>query len=204
MKEAKRRARSKKGAPHATFEIAHDVRDALGKDVGLRILERSDMLAASTLEQLRKSTDRAYTLFGFLMTAFSAVTGLLMAAKGILILIPGVVLWIGLCISLYIMFGKVIWVHSFRCMGNEPQNLISERNIKMLKGIYGTKQTLSRRYELNLIYDSIEDCAYAIAINDSALEDRVRTIELVMNTLKITISGVVLSVLLITVFRFIN
>lgn len=75
MKEAKRRARSKKGAPHATFEIAHDVRDTLGKDVGLRILERSDMLTASTLEQLRKSTDRAYTLFGFLMTAFSAVTG---------------------------------------------------------------------------------------------------------------------------------
>ena len=184
--------------------LPHDVRDTLGKDVGLRILERSDMLAASTLEQLRKSTDRAYTLFGFLMTAFSAVTGLLMAAKGILILIPGVVLWIGLCISLYIMFGKVIWVHSFRCMGNEPQNLISERNIKMLKGIYGTKQTLSSRYELNLIYDSIEDCAYAIAINDSALEDRVRTIELVMNTLKITISVVALSVLFIFVFRFIN
>lgn len=101
-------------------------------DVGLKILERSDMLASSTLEQLRKSTDRSYTLFGFLMTGFSAVTGLLLAAKESWLLIPGLILWTGLGVSLYIMFSQVIWVHSFRCTGNEPQNLISTRNIKII------------------------------------------------------------------------
>lgn len=65
----------------AVYEIDKNVRNDLGMDVGLKILERSDMLASSTLEQLRKSTDRSYTLFGFLMTGFSAVTGLLLAAK---------------------------------------------------------------------------------------------------------------------------
>lgn len=188
----------------AVYEIDKNVRNDLGMDVGLKILERSDMLASSTLEQLRKSTDRSYTLFGFLMTGFSAVTGLLLAAKESWLLIPGLILWTGLGVSLYIMFSQVMWVHSFRCTGNEPQNLISTRNIKMLREIYGSGKTLRKRYMQNLIYDSIEDCAYAIEVNDKALKNRVRMIELVMQTLKLTIYAVTISALVVFVFRIFN
>lgn len=117
-------------ATDTEFRISQNTRKSLDKETALFILDRADKLAACTLEQLRKSTDRAYTLFGLLLTAFSAVTGLLLAADiDCAILIPGGVLWAGLGVSLYIIFSKAIWVRQFRNVGNEPENMINERNI---------------------------------------------------------------------------
>ena len=174
----------------------------MDKETALFILDRADKLAACTLEQLRKSTDRAYTLFGLLLTAFSAVTGLLLAADiDYAIFIPGGVLWAGLGVSLYIMFNKAIWVHQFRNVGNEPENMINERNIEYLKKSNGANA--SKVYELYAIFDSIEDDAYAIRINDRVLDGRVRVIRRVMETLKATMCLVAFSALAVFLFRLI-
>ncbi len=184
------------------FRISHNVRKSLDKDTALFILDRADKLAACTLEQLRKSTDRAYTLFGLLLTAFSAVTGLLLAADAdYAILIPGGILWVGLGVSLYIMFSKAIWVHQFRNVGNEPENMISERNIERLMKSSGANA--SKVYERYAIFDSIEDDAYAIKINDIVLDAKVRVIRRVMKTLKATMCLVAFSALAVFLFRLI-
>ena len=184
------------------FRISQNARKSLDKKTALFILDRADKLAACTLKQLRKSTDRAYTLFGLLLTAFSAVTGLLLAADiDYAIFIPGGVLWAGLGVSLYIMFSKAIWVHQFRNVGNEPENMINERNIERLKNINGANA--SKVYELYAIFDSIEDDAYAIRINDRALDARVRVIRRVLETLKATICLVAFSALAVFLFRLI-
>lgn len=183
------------------FRIPQNVRKSLDKDTALFILDRADKLAACTLEQLRRSTDRAYTLFGLLLTAFSAITGLLLAADiDYAIFIPGGVLWAGLGVSLYIMFNKAIWVHQFRNVGNEPENMINECNIERLKNINGANA--SKVYELYAIFDSIEDDAYAIRVNDRALDARVRIIRQVMKTLKATMCLVAFSFLLVFIIRF--
>ena len=183
------------------FRIPQNVRKSLDKDTALFILDRADKLAACTLEQLRRSTDRAYTLFGLLLTAFSAVTGLLLAADAdYAILIPGGILWAGLGVSLYVMFSKAIWVHQFRNVGNEPENMISERNIERLMKSNGANA--SKVYERYAIFDSIEDDAYAIRINDMALDARVRVIRRVMKTLKATICLVAFSFLTVFIIRF--
>lgn len=184
------------------FRIPSSVRESLDKETALFILDRADKLAACTLEQLRKSTDRAYTMFGLLLTAFSAVTGLLLAADmDCTIMIPGGILWMGLGVSLYIMFSKAIWVHLFRNVGNEPRNMISEHNIERLKKSCGEKA--SERYELYAIFDSIEDDAYAIMVNDRVLASRVRVIRRVMETLKATMCLVAFSALVVFFFRLI-
>ena len=183
------------------FRIPSNVRKVLDKETALFILERADKLAACTLEQLRRSTDRAYTLFGLLLTAFSAVTGLLLAADAdYAILIPGGILWAGLGVSLYVMFSKVIRVHRFRNVGNEPENMINERNIERL--IKSNGANASKIYERYAIFDSIEDAAYAIRTNDRVLDARVRVIRQVMKTLRATMCLVALSFLTVFIIRF--
>ena len=55
------------------YEISKYMRDTLSTDTACQVLVRADMLTGSVLEQLRKSTDRAYTLFGIFVTIFSGV-----------------------------------------------------------------------------------------------------------------------------------
>ena len=55
--------------------ITGKVRKNLSEHTARIILERSDRLASSTLEQLRKSTDRAYT-----MTASTSASAILMGS----------------------------------------------------------------------------------------------------------------------------
>ena len=79
------------------FKISDEQWERLN-DATLRIvLERSDKLVASSLEQLRKSTDRAYTLFGFLLTVFSGITAYLIKCIDVTILLPCIVGGIGNC-----------------------------------------------------------------------------------------------------------
>lgn len=105
--------------------IDEKTRKSLGREVGLSILQRGDMLARDMLEQLRKSTDRAYTMLGLLLTAFSAVTGFMFAVGLSPVIVPLFVLWTGLVISLYILFTKAVWVNKFCPRGNDPVHLLS-------------------------------------------------------------------------------
>ena len=106
--------------------ISNKVRKNLNEHTARIILERSDRMASSTLEQLRKSTDRAYTMTGFLLTVFIALTAFVFSSPSLWQLSTAVVLWSGIFIALYIMVNQVLWVHPFRHTGNEPRNMIQE------------------------------------------------------------------------------
>ena len=112
--------------------ISNKVRKNLNEHTARIILERSDRMASSTLEQLRKSTDRAYTMTGFLLTVFIALTAFVFSSPSLWQLSTAVVLWSGIFIALYIMVNQVLWVHPFRHTGNEPRNMIQEENIDRL------------------------------------------------------------------------
>lgn len=85
------------------FKISDEQWERLN-DATLRIvLERSDKLVASSLEQLRKSTDRAYTLFGFLLTVFSGITAYLIKCMDVGTLLPCVAVWLGCGVALVLM-----------------------------------------------------------------------------------------------------
>jgi hypothetical protein len=170
------------------FVITKKIRESLGDDTARFILGRTDKLAESTLDQLRKSTDRAYTLFGFLLTAFTALTVIILANRSIYIQIPCLCLWAGLGASLYVMFGKAIWVHQFKQAGNEPRNMIREKNIEKLERKFaGDKEAMDREYLRNAIMDSIEDNGDVIDSNDEELDNRVRAIERAMGIIKATV-----------------
>lgn len=89
--------------------ISNKVRKNLNEHTARIILERSDRMASSTLEQLRKSTDRAYTMTGFLLTVFIALTAFVFSSPSLWQLSTAVVLWSGIFIALYIMVNQVLW-----------------------------------------------------------------------------------------------
>ena len=135
--------------------ISNKVRKNLNEHTARIILERSDRMASSTLEQLRKSTDRAYTMTGFLLTVFIALTAFVFSSPSLWQLSTAVVLWSGIFIALYIMVNQVLWVHPFRHTGNEPRNMIQEENIDRLLKNGHNQEEMNALYSINTLLDAI-------------------------------------------------
>lgn len=167
--------------------ITGKVRKNLSEHTARIILERSDRLASSTLEQLRKSTDRAYTMTGFLLTVFIALTAFVFSSPSLWQLSTAAVLWAGIFIALYIMINQVLWIHPFRHTGNEPRNMIQEENIdRLLKKGYNQEE-MNAIYSVNTLLDAISNNQEIIDRNKSILANRCDHIEKVMTVIKCTI-----------------
>ena len=101
-------------------------------------LERADLRASSILEQYRKSTDRNYTLAGFIMTVFMALTAFLATEKMTMVLIAITLpLWLGTGTALLILFCKVMWVHDFMASGDDAAMMLRDDlvDVAMNKGL---------------------------------------------------------------------
>ena len=167
--------------------ITGKVRKNLNEHTARIILERSDRLASSTLEQLRKSTDRAYTMAGFLLTVFIALTAFVFSSPSLWQLSTAAVLWAGIFIALYIMINQVLWIHPFRHTGNEPRNMIQEENIdRLLKKGYNQEE-MNAIYSVNTLLDAISNNQEIIDRNKSILANRCDHIEKVMTVIKCTV-----------------
>ena len=167
--------------------ITGKVRKNLSEHTARIILERSDRMASSTLEQLRKSTDRAYTMTGFLLTVFIALTAFVFSSPSLWQLSTAAVLWAGIFIALYIMINQVLWIHPFRHTGNEPRNMIQEENIdRLLKKGYNQEE-MNAIYSVNTLLDAISNNQEIIDRNRSILANRCDHIEKVMTVIKCTI-----------------
>jgi VIT1/CCC1 family predicted Fe2+/Mn2+ transporter len=167
--------------------ITGKVRKNLSEHTARIILERSDRLASSTLEQLRKSTDRAYTMAGFLLTVFIALTAFVFSSPSLWQLSTAAVLWAGIFIALYIMINQVLWIHPFRHTGNEPRNMIQEENIdRLLKKGYNQEE-MNAIYSVNTLLDAISYNQEIIDRNRSILANRCDHIEKAMTVIKCTV-----------------
>ena len=167
--------------------ITGKVRKNLNEHTARIILERSDRLASSTLEQLRKSTDRAYTMAGFLLTVFIALTAFVFSSPSLWQLSTAAVLWAGIFIALYIMINQVLWIHPFRHTGNEPRNMIQEENIDRLLKKGRNQEEMNALYSINTLLDAISHNQEIIDRNRSILANRCDHIEKVMTVIKCTV-----------------
>ena len=167
--------------------ITGKVRKNLSEHTARIILERSDRMASSTLEQLRKSTDRAYNMTGFLLTVFIALTAFVFSSPSLWQLSTAAVLWAGIFIALYIMINQVLWIHPFRHTGNEPRNMIQEENIdRLLKKGYNQEE-MNAIYSVNTLLDAISYNQEIIDRNRSILANRCDHIEKAMTVIKCTV-----------------
>lgn len=165
--------------------ITSKVRQNLDERTARIILDRSDKLANGTLEQLRNSTNRSYTMMGFLITVFVALTAFVFSRPPIWQLAVALTLWAGIGTGLYIMFSKVLWVHNFKYVGNNPRNMINEGNIERLAKEFN-HQELNELYSLNTLLDAIRINQEVIDFNKEVLAERCDHIETAMTIMKCT------------------
>ena len=159
--------------------ISNKVRKNLNEHTARIILERSDRMASSTLEQLRKSTDRAYTMTGFLLTVFIALTAFVFSSPS---------LWqLSTAVVLYIMVNQVLWVHPFRHTGNEPRNMIQEENIDRLLKNGHNQEEMNALYSINTLLDAISNNQEIIDRNKNILANRCDQIEKAMTVIRCTV-----------------
>ena len=178
----------------AGFNITDKQVEFLDDETLQLVLDRSDKLAASSLEQLRNSSDRAYTLFGFLLTIFSGVTAYLLNCEDLAMLIIGCTLWIGTGIATGMMFSKVIQVHRFKNIGNDPKMFITEDLLQAYK--------TNKAYRHMLLVAAIEESQECYEINTKVLRERAKMVGHVMSVIKATVIAVALLSILVKVSLF--
>ena len=178
----------------AGFNITDKQVEFLDDETLQLVLERSDKLAASSLEQLRNSSDRAYTLFGFLLTIFSGVTAYLINCEDLAMLIIVCTLWIGTGIATGMMFSQAIQVHRFKNIGNDPKMFITEDLLQAYK--------TNKAYRHMLLVAAIEESQECYDINSAALKRRAYMVGKVMGVIKATVIAVALLSILVKILLF--
>lgn len=164
------------------------------------VLERADLRASSVLEQYRKSTDRNYTLAGFIMTVFMALTAFLATAeKTIPLMAITVPLWLGTGIALIILFCKVMWVHDFVPLGGIASYMLTDDcvDVALRKGLYDETKA-NEAYLHHTIIESIRHCETDTNRNRAYLRSRCRYVNMAMTV--IMCSVIVSSVIAVITF----
>lgn len=153
---------SNKAASFASMELARYA------------LERADKRAGSILEQYRKSTDRNYTLAGFIMTVFMALTAFLATEKMTMVLITVTLpLWVGTGTALLILFCKVMWVHDFMALGDDAATMLRDDlvDVAMNKGLQDDDKA-NDEYLHHLVISSIRHTYNVTEYNRACLNRR--------------------------------
>lgn len=164
---------SNKAASFASMELARFA------------LERADQRASSILEQYRKSTDRNYTLAGFIMTVFMALTAFLATEKMTLMLVAITLpLWIGTGAALLILFCKVMWVHDFMALGDDAATMLRDDlvDVAMNKGLQNEGKA-NDEYLHHLVISSIRRTHNATEHNRACLNRRNRHVKRAMTAI---------------------
>lgn len=165
--------------------ITGKVRKNLSEHTARIILERSDRMASSTLEQLRKSTDRAYTMTGFLLTVFIALTAFLATEKMTMVLITITLpLWVGTGTALLILFCKVMWVHDFMALGDDAATMLRDDlvDVAMNKGLQDDDKA-NDEYLHHLVISSIRRTHNDTEYNRACLNRRNRYVKRAMTAI---------------------
>ena len=161
------------------------MRKFISIEVAQTILSRADVRLNSSLEQLRKSTDRAYTMTGFLLTCFTGLTAFLINTHDITQLCIVMVLWIGVSYALWVMFAKVISVHGFKYAGSSAKGYMQDFNIGISKRkTDGNVDNANEFYYKNILLDCIENTDAAFKYNKNQLVKRCQLIDKAMRAIK--------------------
>lgn len=186
--------------------ISKEMRNFISLELAQTILNRADMRLASSLEQLRKSTDRAYTLTGFLLTCCTGLTVFILNTRNLILFLTASILWTGISYALWLMFAKVISVHGFKHAGSSARGYLQDRNIGYAKRhANGDQIAANKVYQKNCLLDSIEYAESAYQYNRQQLSDRCGVIDKAMRTIKwsvVTDCLIALIVVVIKLLRF--
>lgn len=179
--------------------ITSKVRQNLDEQTARFILEQVALKESCTLEQLRKSTDRNYTMTGFVLTVFMAITAFIASmpsSRSLLFL--ALPLCLGTGTALVILFCKVISVRYFMTQGVEATSFANEKNIDValrlgLQDKAKANEALRFHFLINAIERSYKNTEY----NRKCLNERCRYVKIASTTI---MTSVIVSVIMAVAF----
>lgn len=181
------------------------MRNFISKELAQTLLDRADMRLASSLEQLRKSTDRAYTLTGFLLTCCTGLTVFVLNTRNPLLFLTASILWVGISYALWLMFAKVISVHGFKHAGSSARGYLQDKNIGYAKRhAHGDQVAANEVYLKNCLLDSIEYAESAFQYNRRQLSDRCGVIDKAMRAIKWSVGADCLIALIVVAIKLLR
>lgn len=185
--------------------ISKEMRNFISIELAQTLLGRADMRLASSLEQLRKSTDRAYTLTGFLLTCCTGLTVFILNTRNPLLFLTAAILWVGISYALWLMFAKVISVHGFKHAGSSARGYLQDKNIGYAKRhANGDQVAANKVYLKNCLLDSIEYAESAFRYNRQQLSDRCGVIDKAMRAIKWSVATDCLIALIVVVIKLLR
>ena len=185
--------------------ISKEMRNFISIELAQTLLGRADMRLASSLEQLRKSTDRAYTLTGFLLTCCTGLTVFILNTRNPLLFLTSAILWVGISYALWLMFAKVISVHGFKHAGSSARGYLQDKNIGYAKRhANGDQVAANKVYLKNCLLDSIEYAESAFRYNRQQLSDRCGVIDKAMRAIKWSVATDCLIALIVVVIKLLR
>lgn len=185
--------------------ISKEMRNFISIEIAQILLDRADQRLSSSLEQLRKSTDRAYTLTGFLLTCCTGLTVFIVNTRNLLLFLIASILWVGISYALWEMFVKVISVHSFKHTGSSARGYLQDRNIGYAKRhANGDLVSANEIFLKNCLLDCIEYAESAFQYNKQQLSDRCFVIDKAMRVIKWSVGIDCLIALIIEVIKLLR
>lgn len=183
--------------------ISKEMRAFISVELAQVILARADARLGSSLEQLRKSTDRAYTMTGFLLTCFTGLTAFMVNTHDLVQFLLALVLWFGISDVLLLMFTKVISVHGFKYAGSAASGYMQDKNIAYARRHSGGSDDVANKiYLKNCLLDSIEYAEEAYHYNRQQLTDRCQVIDKAMRAIKWSVGIDFLIILIVALIKF--
>lgn len=179
--------------------ITSKVRQNLDERTARFILEQVSLKESCTLEQLRKSTDRNYTMTGFVLTVFMAITAFIASMPSSrMFLALSLPLCVGTGIALVILFCKVISVRYYMPLGIEATSYANEQNIDVaLRLGLQDKEKANDALRFHYLICAIERSHKNTEFNKKCLEDRCRYVKIASTTIMVS---VVVSAIIAVVF----
>lgn len=182
--------------------ISKEMRSFISIKLAQNLLDRADARLNCSLEQLRKSTDRAYTLTGFLLTCFTGLTAFMVGTSHIELSLVALVLWGGVTYALWLMFTKAISVHGFRYAGSSAKGYMQDRNIAYARRHSGGDDARANElYLKNCLLDSIENSEDAYLYNRRQLTARCKVIDKAMRAIKWSVVADCFIALIVALYR---
>lgn len=179
--------------------ISKKVRQNLDEHTARFILEQVSLKESCTLEQLRKSTDRNYTMTGFVLTVFMAITAFIASMpSNRMFLALSLPLCIGTGIALVILFCKVISVRHFMPQGIEASSFANEKIIDVALSLgLQDKAKANDVMRLHFLINAIERSNNNTEYNRKCLYDRCRYVKMASTAI---MASVVISTMVAVVF----
>ena len=161
------------------------------------MLERSNNIANGADAHLQKSTDRLYTIFGFVLTIFLGITAFTFNnIDKVQVFVPCAILSVGLGAAGTVLY-KAMIKHRVRWIGELPSNMIDDSLIKWFREHEKTSKIPEKDLKM-LICSALEQNERTYHVDCESIDNNVKVLRIASIIIGITIIAAIAAAIIVS------